>query len=165
MTGPFAQHPSTDEHIDKVVTGGRPLSAVWAQVPHRNAAFMGREGLLTTLRAHLLQQGQQAITVLRGTSGIGKTELAKEYLYRHAADYDLICWIPSAHPNQVRNSFSRLAADLRLAGTGANSEYVVDKVLETLCRKIASVAGSLCTTTRGPGRTCNGSFLSGAGDT
>ena len=135
MTGPFAQHPSTDEHIDKVVTGGRPLSAVWAQVPHRNAAFMGREGLLTTLRAHLLQQGQQAITVLRGTSGIGKTELAKEYLYRHAADYDLICWIPSAHPNQVRNSFSRLAADLRLAGAGASSEYVVDKVLETLCRE------------------------------
>src|SRR5699024_8152105 len=70
-----------------------------------------------------------------GTSGIGKTELDKEYLYRHAADYDLICWIPSAHPNQVRNSFSRLAADLRLAAAGASSEYVVDKVLETLCRE------------------------------
>src|SRR5699024_10863334 len=102
MTGSFAQHPWTDARIDTVLTGTRPLSAVWVQRTHRHASYMGREEMLTTLRAHLRQQGRQAITVLRGMSGIGKTELAKESLYRHAADYDLICWIPSDHPNQVR---------------------------------------------------------------
>lgn len=108
----------------------RPPSAVWTRVPARNASFTGREELLTTLRGNLLRQGQQVITASRGRSGIGKTELAKEYLYRHAADYDLICWIPSAHLNQVRDSFSRLAADLRVAGPGADSEHAVDAVLE-----------------------------------
>lgn len=134
MTDSLAPLSSTGERIGRAATGGRPLSAVWVQVPHRNASFTGREELLTTLRGHLLQQGQQVITALRGMSGIGKTELAKEYLYRHAADYDLICWIPSAHLNQVRNSFSQLASNLRIAGVGADSEYVVDEVLEALRR-------------------------------
>ena len=134
MTDSLASLSSTGDRIARTGTGGRPLSAVWVQVPHRNASFTGREELLTTLRGHLLQQGRQVITALRGMSGIGKTELAKEYLYRHAADYDLICWIPSSHLNQVRNSFSQLASNLRIAGAGADSEYVVDEVLEALRR-------------------------------
>lgn len=111
---------------------GRPLNAVWVQVPRRNSAFTGREELLSALRGQLLKGRRQVITALNGMSGVGKTELAKEYLYRYASDYDLICWIPAAHSNQLRESFSVLASRLRLDSAGAGSGHVLENVLEAL---------------------------------
>ncbi|NKY96117.1 FxSxx-COOH system tetratricopeptide repeat protein [Nocardiopsis alborubida] len=113
-------------------TSGRPLNAVWVQVPRRNSAFTGREELLSALRGQLLKGRRQVITALNGMSGVGKTELAKEYLYRYASDYDLICWIPAAHSNQLRESFSVLASRLRLDSAGAGSGHVLENVLEAL---------------------------------
>ncbi|PDP87037.1 tetratricopeptide repeat protein [Glycomyces fuscus] len=113
-------------------TSGRPLNAVWVQVPRRNSAFTGREELLSALRGQLLKGRRQVITALNGMSGVGKTELAKEYLYRYASDYDLICWVPAAHSNQLRESFSVLASRLRLDSAGAGSGHVLENVLEAL---------------------------------
>ncbi|GAA0975631.1 FxSxx-COOH system tetratricopeptide repeat protein [Nocardiopsis tropica] len=113
-------------------TSGRPLSAVWVQVPRKNSAFTGREELLSALRAQLLTGQRQVITALNGMSGVGKTELAKEYLHRYASEYDLIVWIPSAHGNQLRESFSVLASRLRLDSVGAGSGHVVEDVLAAL---------------------------------
>ncbi|WP_017571137.1 FxSxx-COOH system tetratricopeptide repeat protein [Nocardiopsis halotolerans] len=126
---------SGDVYSDRTArssAGGRPLNAVWVQVPRRNNAFTGREELLSALRAQLVMGRRQVITALNGMSGVGKTELAKEYLYRYASDYDLICWIPAAHGNQLRESFSVLASRLRLDSAGAGSGHVLENVLEAL---------------------------------
>jgi len=119
-------------HTSRSSTSGRPLSAVWVQVPRKNSAFTGREELLSALRAQLLTGQRQVITALNGMSGVGKTELAKEYLHRYASEYDLIVWIPSAHSNQLRESFSVLASRLRLDSAGAGSGHVVEDVLAAL---------------------------------
>lgn len=111
---------------------GRPLSAIWVQVPRKNTAFTGREELLSSLRGQLLTGQRQVITALNGMSGVGKTELAKEYLHRYASEYDLIVWIPSSHGNQLRESFSVVASRLRLDSAGAGSGHVVEDVLAAL---------------------------------
>ncbi|MFI6576596.1 FxSxx-COOH system tetratricopeptide repeat protein [Nocardiopsis sp. NPDC050513] len=115
---------------------GRPLNAVWVQVPRRNTAFTGREELLSALRSQLVKDQQQVITALNGMSGVGKTELAKEYLYRYAEDYDLICWFLAGHGNQLREAFASLAARLGLDSVGAGSEHVIQDVLEALRRGV-----------------------------
>lgn len=128
----YSPGDAQSDRTSRPSTGGRPLNAVWVQVPRRNSAFTGREELLSSLRSQLVTGRRQVITALNGMSGVGKTELAKEYLYRYASDYDLICWIPAAHSNQLRESFSVLASRLRLDSAGAGSGHVLENVLEAL---------------------------------
>src|SRR5215470_1750851 len=61
----------------------------------RNLFFLGREDVLARLR-YQLQAGQtmalsqpQAIS---GLGGVGKTQVALEYAYRHAQDYQAVYW-------------------------------------------------------------------------
>ncbi|MFE3458186.1 FxSxx-COOH system tetratricopeptide repeat protein [Nocardiopsis aegyptia] len=112
--------------------GGRPVNAAWIQVPKRNTNFVGRDDLMARLRAKIVESQHQVLTTLNGTSGVGKTELAKEYLYRYSDEYDLICWIPSTYENQIRNAFTQLAARLGLEVAGPWSDNVVHGVLEAL---------------------------------
>ncbi|GAB2481653.1 FxSxx-COOH system tetratricopeptide repeat protein [Nocardiopsis aegyptia] len=112
--------------------GGRPVNAAWIQVPKRNTNFVGRDDLMAQLRTKIVEAQHQVLTTLNGTSGVGKTELAKEYLYRYSDEYDLICWIPSTYENQIRNAFTQLAARLGLEVAGPWSDNVVHGVLEAL---------------------------------
>jgi hypothetical protein len=85
-------------------------------VPVRNPDFTGREELIQ--RLHDMLQGRAetaAVTVaLRGPRGVGKTQLAVEFVYRYAADYDLVWWIPAASPNSIRKALAELADALAI---------------------------------------------------
>lgn len=90
--------------------------SIW-NVPHpRNPNFTGREQLLKDLRA-LLTAGQAAAltqAALHGLGGIGKTQLALEYAYRHARDYDLVWWVRSESPAALAADYAALAVPLDL---------------------------------------------------
>ncbi|MCM3882069.1 FxSxx-COOH system tetratricopeptide repeat protein [Frankia sp. R82] len=89
---------------------------VWRGVPERNPSFIGREALLLRLRDRYLgADGRPAnVQVLQGLAGVGKTQLAVEYVFRFGASYDLVCWIGCDQVDLVRSSLTRLATDLRL---------------------------------------------------
>ncbi|MBB5956794.1 tetratricopeptide (TPR) repeat protein [Saccharothrix tamanrassetensis] len=130
---------------DHVTAPGTPLAAerrsttfqpqVWGPVPLRNPIFVGREQLLEQLRARLNESGTTAVLpeALHGMGGVGKSQTVIEFIYRHAAEYEVVWWIPAEHPAQIRNSFVELAKKLGVAASGS-AETAVPAVLEALRR-------------------------------
>jgi tetratricopeptide (TPR) repeat protein len=53
---------------------------------------------------------------LQGLGGVGKTQLAIEYTYRYAGEYDVVWWIPADQEALVRSTLAALAPRLGLTG-------------------------------------------------
>jgi tetratricopeptide (TPR) repeat protein len=91
------------------------LPPVW-NVPHiRNPNFTGREDILSDLRL-ALTSGEPAAwkQAALGMGGVGKTQLAVEYIYRHKANYRVVWWIHSEEPAAMADDYADLAEDLDL---------------------------------------------------
>lgn len=101
--------PSRQRATEKF-TRSKP-SHLW-NVPHpRNDAFTGREQILTDLRADLLKKGKQA---LFGLGGVGKTQIAVEYAYRHQHEYTAMLWCFAGTEQSVRGGYAAISALLDL---------------------------------------------------
>src|SRR5262249_43244735 len=83
----------------------------------RNGDFVGRDGDLTRLHATLSRSGSGPVGIrpagLTGMGGIGKTQLAGEYVHRHRADYPAGIFATDA-AGPLGEGFARLAIDPRL---------------------------------------------------
>ncbi|KAF8477588.1 P-loop containing nucleoside triphosphate hydrolase protein [Kalaharituber pfeilii] len=77
----------------------------------RNSDFVGREDLLEQLNWEI-EEGAATMdiiqVVLYGMGGIGKTQLALEYIHRHCKDYSSVFWINAASEQTTRISFSHI---------------------------------------------------------
>ncbi|WP_103348474.1 FxSxx-COOH system tetratricopeptide repeat protein [Amycolatopsis sp. CA-128772] len=96
---------------------GDQAPPVWGSVPPKNPNFTGRRELLDQL-GERLGAGTTAVlpAALHGMGGIGKTQMAVEYIYRHLADYDIVWWIQATEATQIRTSLTELAQHLKLPG-------------------------------------------------
>ncbi|AIG79293.1 NB-ARC domain-containing protein [Amycolatopsis japonica] len=105
---------------------------VFGNVPPRNPNFTGRDELLDQLTKRL-SSGTTAVlpSALHGLGGIGKTQMAAEYIYRHLQDYDLVWWIDAAHTTQIRAGLTELAGILGLHGA-SEASVAVPAVIEAL---------------------------------
>jgi tetratricopeptide (TPR) repeat protein len=102
------------------------LPPIW-NVPHqRNINFTGREQLLKDLREALTSGKPAALTqALHGLGGVGKTQTAVEYAYRHAREYDLIWWIRSETPEKLAADYALLAEQLDLKEKSERDQKVI----------------------------------------
>jgi hypothetical protein len=114
--------------------GPRRPSSIWYGVPPRNVRFSGRERELGKLEGRLALDGPMtAVDVLFGMGGVGKSQLAIEYVYRHSHAYDVICWIPSEQPSHITAAFQQIAHLLGLPLSSATpGNEAVPAVLEAL---------------------------------
>ena len=90
-------------------------------VPRRNSAFTGRDVQLDRLRSELSSEYLRADTpagrvFLYGLGGIGKTQIAQEYVHRYGSQYDLVHWIPAEQPNRIPQLLAELGLELGIPG-------------------------------------------------
>src|SRR4051812_9494367 len=83
------------------------LPAVWNVEP-RNPRFPGREPRVTREPARTRAGGATVGQALPGMGGVGKTQLAIEYAYRHADDYDVVWWISAERVGLIGQQYAGL---------------------------------------------------------
>jgi hypothetical protein len=110
---------------------------IWSnEIPPRNPVFTGRGAELGLLRSNLntVHRRQPFIQVVSGLGGIGKTEIAIEYVHRHRDKYELIWWIRAEHHDRVRDALVNLAQrlELRSVDAGSGRDRTIAAVLKAL---------------------------------
>lgn len=96
-----------------------PNNAI-VRIPHqRNPNFTGRSTLLSWIDSQFATKETVAPRlVLHGLGGVGKTQIANEYLYKFSDSYKLIWWIRSEELGKISDDFAELALALQLDGAG-----------------------------------------------
>src|SRR5215467_9257270 len=107
-------HQETRHLLEASLTA---LAPHWLVPLARNPFFTGREEILEALHTRLHVEQVVALTqsyALRGLGGIGKTQIALEYAYRHALEYSAIFWIDAETIEHVMSSLLHIAGLLLL---------------------------------------------------
>ncbi|WP_432018675.1 FxSxx-COOH system tetratricopeptide repeat protein [Streptomyces sp. 1222.5] len=128
--------PATPQSTPSPHTTARAsVPAVWGNVPPNNPNFVGREDLLEQVREQLVTGDTSAVLphALHGMGGVGKSQIAIEYVYRYASDYDVVWWIPSEQPTMILTALTELAHRLGL-NVSSEANRAVPAVREALRR-------------------------------
>ena len=113
-------------------------SQVVANLPQpRNPHFAGRQRVLESLHQSLTASGTAGrVQAISGGGGVGKSQVALEYAYRHEDEYGLIWWLPADDPGTLAWHYAQLAERLGLAlARAAGPEQVGGAVQRELKRR------------------------------
>lgn len=115
----------------RFVRTGQPK--IMGNVPPKNPNFTGRESLLASVQRQLREDETTAVLphALHGMGGVGKSQIAVEYVYRHSGEFNVIWWIPSEQENLVLGALADLARSLGLE-VGPQANAAVPAVREAL---------------------------------
>jgi tetratricopeptide (TPR) repeat protein len=91
-------------------------SAMWGPVPPRLPDFIGREAWLAGVGDALANNGQSSAVVIQGLCGIGKSQLAVEYAYHAASEYNLVWWVPCDDMDSAHAAMATMETALGLDG-------------------------------------------------
>ena len=105
-------------------------SRVW-NVSARNASFVGRDGLLVTMRERLLSGSRATVQVLQGMAGTGKTQVAAEYAHQFAGNYDVVWWIAADRP-RIDDQVAELAIQMGIVAAGTDTTMAMRALMPEL---------------------------------
>jgi tetratricopeptide (TPR) repeat protein len=138
------------EHLERIIEETRAQLAarddeaplrrhVWS-IPKRNPTFVGREHALQRVGEALAATGTPSTVAIVGPPGVGKTQIAFEYAYRHASEYDVAWAIRAEDTNSIVVDLSALAEQLGVAGEGSGRE--AERPTATRVRRSAPIPGT-----------------------
>lgn len=132
----LARHSVCRVWIEKLL----PSRPFW-NAPYRNRYFSGRVDLLAELERRLQQSTTLALTqAISGLGGVGKTQTAIEYCYRHRSRYDGgVYWVDASNPERLEASYGQLAVKMGLVG----DDVPMDKAASAFRDRLASQHGWL----------------------
>jgi hypothetical protein len=97
-----------------------------------NPLFTGRDRELENLGAQFKRKREVAITqtvVLHGFGGVGKTQLAVEYGWKHLRNYDAAFWVKADSPESFDASLAGLTSVLGLPDANSSEQAVQTKAV------------------------------------
>src|SRR5262245_26238664 len=91
------------------------MEQLWNVHHFRNPRFIGRADILERIRTGFeTNRNKVSVQVLCGLGGIGKSQIAIEFAYRQAEDYDVVRWIRAEDPTSLATDYASIAQELRL---------------------------------------------------
>src|SRR5258708_6858706 len=114
-----------------------PLPPLWHVPFRRNDFFTGQEEELSQLASMLHSEQKTALmqsVAISGLGGIGKTQLALEYAYRHRQDYHAILWGNADTRGHLINNFVTIASLLDLPQKDEKDEMVIVEAVKAWLR-------------------------------
>ncbi|KAI3326718.1 kinesin light chain [Xylariaceae sp. AK1471] len=88
--------------------------------------FVAREQELAEMHTILSSDGSRRVVVLHGLGGIGKTQLAIAYAKQHKDNYSAIFWLNIKDENSLKQSFVKIARQIKRQHPLANRVGSVD---------------------------------------
>jgi tetratricopeptide (TPR) repeat protein len=85
------------------------LVAMDTRPPPKNPNFTGRTTILKNI--YQILNSSSKVYVISGTGGMGKTQIAAQYLYQHENEYKYKWWLP-VDPGVLSSYYASLAFDL-----------------------------------------------------
>jgi len=104
-------------------------------LPDRNPLFTGREILLDTMRAYHVEH-PNAPLVVYGIGGVGKTQLAREYVDRFAGAYSVVWWLPAEPVEEAGKAMVGLAERMHLPVRPSTEQTVAGVLAELESRRV-----------------------------
>ena len=101
---------------------------IWNLPYQRNAFFTGREEVLSQLKQSLYTDKLTCLVqplAFRGLGGIGKTQTAIEYAYRHGKEYQAVLWVRADSYPILLTEFVNLATVLQLPERDQINQHLV----------------------------------------
>ena len=119
-----------------------PSGGPWWNVPYpRNPDFTGREAILAQLEAALASGTPAALSqAIAGLGGVGKTQTAVEYAYRHRDQYRAVLWVRADTETSLASGYRELAEVL---GLPEKDESDSNKVVAAVRRWLGREPGYL----------------------
>ena len=116
---------------EKIEKKGIYKQAIFHLPMGRNKDFVGREKELTHLEESLKKGTSSAITNT-GMGGVGKSQLALEYAYRHETEYEMIYWIRSEQEATIKTDLRALGLEMGIAEDFLKDDNVISTMKNAL---------------------------------
>lgn len=102
----------------------------------RNTYFTGRARVLELLHKSLTGTADAGrVQAVYGAPGVGKTQLALEYAYRHLDEYGLVWWMSASEPTSLAVQYGKLAERLGTPSRGVSTAKTIAGVRRELQRR------------------------------
>ncbi len=119
-----------------VVTPPEDSSVIWNVPYYRNPFYTGRSHLLTLLHDIFCSGKVTTRTqALSGLGGIGKTQVALEYVYRYHNEYQVILWVRGETQEKMLSDISSFATMLKLKGQHVQEQHHLIEMVRSWLKK------------------------------